>query len=100
MTDSYYEILGVDQDASDEEIQSAFREKVKETHPDHNDAEDAGDRLQRVREARDTLLNAESRRQYDRQRDREQSQDYQDDSTTCMRARTGQLHNFLGHGQE
>ena len=90
MTDSYYEILGVDQDASDEEIQSAFREKVKETHPDHSDAEDAGDRLQRVREARDTLLNAESRRRYDRQRDREQSQDYQDDSTTTEQDPSGE----------
>lgn len=30
-----YNILGVDQSATKEEIDKAFREKVKQTHPDH-----------------------------------------------------------------
>lgn len=68
MPDSYYDLLGVDQDASEEEIKRAFREKVKEVHPDHNDDADAGERFRRVREARDTLCDPKARQRYDRQR--------------------------------
>lgn len=35
---SLYEILGVDDDASEEQIKSAFRSKAKELHPDVNKA--------------------------------------------------------------
>ena len=31
---SYYDILGVDRNASDKEIQSAMRARAKELHPD------------------------------------------------------------------
>ena len=48
-----HDVLGVDRDASDEEIRAAFRERVKDVHPDHGgDAEAYG----RVVKARDRLL--------------------------------------------
>lgn len=68
MTDSHYDVLGVDSDASNAEIKQAYREKVKEHHPDHSDDPNAQEKLMRVREAKETLLNPKDRRRYDRNR--------------------------------
>lgn len=51
-----HEVLGVDEDASEEEIKRAYREKVKQYHPDISDADDAERLFRRVREAYDSLL--------------------------------------------
>ncbi len=67
-TDSHYDVLGVDPDASKAEIKQAYREKVKEHHPDHSDDPNAQEKLMRVREAKETLLNPKDRRRYDRNR--------------------------------
>lgn len=50
-----FELLGVPADASDDEVKSAYRELVKESHPDHG-----GDRetFERVREAYATATQA------------------------------------------
>ena len=39
---NYYEILGVPENASDSEIKTAFRRKMKEYHPDKHSASDFG----------------------------------------------------------
>jgi len=49
-------ILGVDRDASPEKIRAAYRERVKETHPDQGGDEAE---YQRVQEAREELLDGE-----------------------------------------
>lgn len=66
MTETYYDLLGVAPDASAEEIESAYRERLKETHPDVSDATDAGDRTRRLIEAREVLTDADERARYDR----------------------------------
>lgn len=49
-----HRVLGVDRDASEEEIQSAFRERAKETHADQGgDSEN----FKRVKRAREKMLN-------------------------------------------
>lgn len=50
-----FELLGVPADASDDEVKAAYRERVKESHPDHG-----GDRetFERVREAYATATQA------------------------------------------
>lgn len=65
-TDSHYDVLGVDPGASNAEIKQAYREKVKEHHPDHSDDPNAQEKLIRVREAKETLLNPKDRQRYDR----------------------------------
>ena len=57
---NHYEVLGVSEDASEGEIESAFYQKVKE-HPPEQDEEGH----QRVREAYDVLSNPDSRDEYD-----------------------------------
>ena len=62
----YYRILGVDSQASEQEIRIAFRKKAFEYHPDRNRAADAGDRFKEVNEAYQVLSNSVRRSQYDR----------------------------------
>lgn len=46
MTATLYEVLGVAEDADAETIGDAYRERVKETHPDVSDHPNAQERLQ------------------------------------------------------
>jgi len=62
----YYEVLGIDRDASDEEIRRAFRRLAFKYHPDHNRDEQAGEEFKEVNEAYEVLSNAEKRAAYDR----------------------------------
>lgn len=58
----YYEILGVDINATEEEIKKAYRKKAKEHHPDKGgDAEV----FQEVQEAYEVLSDPEKRQKYD-----------------------------------
>jgi len=66
MGENYYELLGVSEDASTSEIEGAYREKLKETHPDVSDRADASERTKRIIEAKETLVDEEERRRYDR----------------------------------
>ncbi|MFP9191977.1 DnaJ domain-containing protein [Natronosalvus vescus] len=66
MGESYYDVLGVDPDASTSEITDAYRERVLETHPDRTDDPDAADRFGRVTTARDVLTDDVERARYDR----------------------------------
>ncbi len=66
MTEDFYDLMGVDEDASQDEIKSAFREKVREYHPDLNDDPRAQAQFTTLKEAYDTLGNPSERNAYDR----------------------------------
>ena len=66
MTETFYDVLGVDADATTAEIEAAYREQLKQTHPDVSDDEDAGERTQSLIEARDVLTDDDERARYDR----------------------------------
>lgn len=62
----YYEVLGVDKNASDAEIKSAFRKKAKEFHPDLNkDDPTAADKFKEAQEAYEVLSDESKRKMYD-----------------------------------
>lgn len=64
----YYQILGVANDASFEEIRAAFRERAREYHPDRNPSPDATERMQEINEAWEVLRDEEQKASYDRAR--------------------------------
>ncbi|NLG36856.1 MAG: molecular chaperone DnaJ [Clostridiales bacterium] len=62
----YYEVLGVDRSASDEDIKKAFRRLAKECHPDlHAGDKEAEARFKEVNEAYEVLSDPQHRSQYD-----------------------------------
>lgn len=62
----YYQILGVDKNASEKEIKSAYRKLARKHHPDvnPNDSE-AEARFKEINEAYEVLGNSEKRAKYD-----------------------------------
>src|SRR5580693_13610 len=62
----YYELLGLERGASDQEVKKAFRRLARELHPDVSDHPEAGVRFREVSEAYEVLSNAETRQLYDR----------------------------------
>ena len=61
----YYEILGVDKNASDADIKSAFRKLAKKYHPDVSKEENAAEKFKEAQEAYAVLSDPEKRKQYD-----------------------------------
>lgn len=62
----YYETLGLERGANDEEIRRAFRRKAMEFHPDRNKTPGAEDRFKEINEAYQVLSDQEKRARYDR----------------------------------
>lgn len=61
----YYEVLGLEKNASDAEIKSAFRKLAKKYHPDVSKEENASEKFKEVQEAYAVLSDPTKRKQYD-----------------------------------
>ncbi len=63
----YYEVLGVQKGASEDEIKKAFRKQAKQYHPDLNPGnKEAEAKFKEVNEAYEVLSNKDKRSRYDR----------------------------------
>ena len=61
----YYEVLGVDKNASESDIKSAFRKLAKKYHPDVSKEENAAEKFKEAQEAYAVLSDPQKRKQYD-----------------------------------
>jgi molecular chaperone DnaJ len=61
----YYEVLGLDRTANQEQIKQAYRQLAMKWHPDRNTAPDAADRFKEIAEAYAVLSDPNKRQAYD-----------------------------------
>ena len=62
----YYEILGIERNASDDEVKTAFRKLARQYHPDVNKEADAEEKFKEINEAYGVLSDKDKRARYDR----------------------------------
>lgn len=62
----YYKILGVDKNATDDDIKKAYRKLARKLHPDLNpNDKEAHQKFQQINEANEVLSDPEKRKKYD-----------------------------------
>src|SRR3954469_1415668 len=61
----YYEVLGISNSASKDEIKKAYRKLSKKYHPDVNKEPDAAEKFKEIKEAYEVLSDDQKRAHYD-----------------------------------
>ena len=87
----YYKILGIDKNASQEEIKKAYRKAARKLHPDLNpNDKEANKKFQQVNEANEVLSDPEKRKKYDKYgKDWEHAEQFEQARRSQQQARPG-----------
>lgn len=83
MSETHYQLLGIHEKASFDEIKAAYRVRAKALHPDTNKAPDAEEKFKQIALAYEILSNRKTRREYDYElklddKTKKKIQEYQD----------------------
>ncbi|HOP49705.1 MAG TPA: molecular chaperone DnaJ [Ignavibacteriales bacterium] len=62
----YYEVLGVDKNASQDDIKKAYRKLAMQYHPDRNPSKEAEEKFKEITEAYEVLSDPDKRSKYDK----------------------------------
>lgn len=65
MGKNYYKVLGIEKNATEEEVKKAYRKMALKYHPDKNKATDAEEKFKQISEAYEVLSDPNKRRIYD-----------------------------------
>ncbi len=65
MAKDYYKVLGVEKNASKEDVKKAYKKLAKQFHPDINKSSDATEKFKEINEAASVLGDEQKRSQYD-----------------------------------
>lgn len=65
MGKNYYKVLGIEKNATEEEVKKAYRKMALKYHPDKNKAADAEEKFKQISEAYEVLSDPNKRRIYD-----------------------------------
>ena len=101
----YYKTLGIDRNATSEQIKKAYRKLARKHHPDLNPNDTAANkRFQEINEANEVLSDPESRKKYDKYGDHwkhaDQIEAAQRERSTAGGGGCGRGGSFGGGGQE
>lgn len=66
MGKDYYDILGIQKDASEDDVKKAYRKQALRYHPDKNKSPGAEDKFKEIAEAYDVLSDPKKKDIYDR----------------------------------
>jgi molecular chaperone DnaJ len=97
MSEDFYSVLGVSQDAGEDEIKQAYRKQAAEYHPDVSDDPNAEEKFKKAKKAKEVLLDDEKRRMYD-QMGHERFQEAEKRGATDTDGRRGGMGGMGGAG--
>src|SRR5437764_15135929 len=94
----YYQVLGVNKNATDEEIKKAYRKLARKYHPDLNpNDKEANKKFQQINEANEVLSDPEKRKKYDQYgKDWQHAEEFEKARQSGQRRSTAGAEGFSG----
>src|SRR5215467_8045261 len=98
----YYKILGLDKNATQDDIKKAYRKLARQHHPDLNpNDKEANKKFQQINEANEVLGDAENRKKYDQYGEHWQhAEQFEKAQHSGGQQGNWQQHEFTGSGDE